>query len=72
MEIILFELPVGFQFVDGGIVYEVRQGSSCEGCSFFIKEENHCVASMGKGGLCQATFRTDGKFVNFVEIGEVK
>lgn len=52
------------------IIYEVRSAQSCQGCSFYIEDENECVARYGRIEPCDSYDRTDGQDVKFVQVGE--
>ena len=64
---------VGERFEKCKLIYEVREGASCEGCALLIAEENHCTDAEGrKFEDCSASARDDGKSVIFVQVGEAK
>lgn len=62
---------IGSKFSLCHLKYEVREGLSCFGCSFFIEEENVCVNNhRDVTGACSNVRRVDNKDVIFVNIGE--
>lgn len=64
---------VGERFEMCKLIYEVRETMSCDGCSFFIEEESHCMDGyFGDIEPCGQYNRDDGKDVIFVQVGEVK
>lgn len=66
------EHPVGSRFECDGIIYEVCPTYSCEGCALLIEEENECLDRIDRFGLCSGKFRSDGQYVKFVQVGELK
>ena len=64
---------VGERFEMCKLIYEVREGVSCEGCDLFIEEENHCTDEhVDNFEPCDNINRDDRKSVIFVQVGEVK
>lgn len=67
------EHHIGERFEVCKIIYEVREGLSCEGCSLYIKDENVCTdENTNKFERCSSVNRTDNRNVIFVEIGETE
>ena len=65
------EHNIGERFEVCKIIYEVREGFSCAGCSLYIKEENVCTDGYNNEfESCGSASRTDNKNVIFVQIGE--
>lgn len=66
------EHQVGSQFEMNGIIYEVVENFSCEGCAFMIEEENICTKPHGIGLLCSHYDRRDNKNVIYKKIKETE
>ena len=66
--------PVGSIVISCGLIYQVRQGDTCEGCAFWNDEEGCIEASNDEFtlGPCSAYYRCDDTHVIFHYIGEVK
>lgn len=71
------DLPIGFQFVEGNDVLEVRRnrivtpGGCCKGCYFLISVDGEEICS-GCSLQCGTGLLEDEKDVIFVKVGEVK
>lgn len=64
------DIPIGGRFNWCRLVYEVREGSSCEDCSFWCDEHNVCAAiNFAHFPNCDTFFRKDGQSVVFVCVG---
>jgi len=66
-------LPVGKTFEWCKLIYEVREGSSCQGCSFLVADYG-CIVSFVDRSIprCGGLLRMDDKDVIFVQVGEVQ
>lgn len=62
------DLPIGFRFVDGDDILEVREYKTCKECHF-ITSDNTC---RGLAFACTANIREDGNEVSFAKVGEVQ
>lgn len=65
------EHVIGDFFVLDGLVYQCREGHKCSSCACMYKEENVCTDWRAETGYCSGLFRSDGKDVYFVQVGEV-
>lgn len=68
------DLPIGFRFVNRGLVYEVCkcEDGSCRECSFFYRDEATCTLLDCEYPLaCADGFRSDHQYVVFKQVGEV-
>lgn len=64
------DIPIGERFNWCGLVYEVRVGSSCRDCSFYVDEHHVCAAfNYARFPICGWSLRKDGKSVIFVCVG---
>lgn len=64
------DIPIGEKFNWCRLVYEVREGSSCQDCSFWVDEHHVCAASnYAHFPFCGWFLRKDGISVIFVCVG---
>lgn len=64
------DIPIGGRFNWCRLVYEVRVGVSCQGCSFWVDEHHVCAAlNYTHFPKCGWLFRKDGISVIFVCVG---
>lgn len=61
------DLPIGFRFIHGTDILEVKESKYCTRCHFF--EEPGCS---GAAFACTAVGREDGKSVRFIKVGVIK
>lgn len=65
------EHKVGEQFEVRKLIYEVRRSQTCENCSFYNKDENHCMDAYSREfEPCSSKERQDELDVIFVKVGE--
>lgn len=63
----IITLPIGFRFLSGHVVVEVKQGDmQCSGCLFF----NGACSLPWPKIACSGSLRSDGIDVSFVKVGE--
>lgn len=67
------EVPIGGTFEWRKLIYEVRESSSCKGCSFLVAECG-CTNRFNNREIprCGGLMRKDGKDVIFVQVSEVQ
>lgn len=71
------DLPLGFQFVEGNSVLEVKRNESglpadyCKGCYFLMTVDGKDICS-GCSLQCTTALREDEIDVIFAKVGEVK
>lgn len=66
------EYPIGAKIIKDGLIYEVRKGITCAGCSQWESWAHCCLNSAGELGECSDFLRSDGQDVIFVQVGEVR
>lgn len=54
------------------LLYRIVPASSCEGCAFYIEEENECTQPKDWYEFCSAGKREDNVSVKFINIGELE
>lgn len=64
--------PVGSIVISCGLAYQVKQGDTCQGCSFFIESEGVCVHYHNECGECSELLRPDDISVIFECLGEAE
>lgn len=64
------DMPIGERFNWCRLVYEVRVGTSCRDCSFWVDEHHVCAApNFARFPICGSCLRKDGQSVVFVCVG---
>lgn len=67
------DIPIGGRFNWCRLVYEVRVGTSCRDCSFYVDEHHVCAAfNFARFPFCGWLLRKDGQSVVFIQVDEEK